>query len=118
MDPQWAGLNGIRIRRRPVWVIFARTSEVAQHAPAVQTYGLSLWFGTTLIVAGVAVNLLSGWHHFRLIRSMDQGQVLRPHATSLALGTALFLALIGLGMAIYLLSIRDSVRFSFWKWRE
>jgi uncharacterized protein (DUF302 family)/uncharacterized membrane protein YidH (DUF202 family) len=88
--------------------LFLQELQTAQHAPSMQSYGLSLWFGTTLIGAGVAVNLISGWHHARLVRSMDRGQQVRSHSTTLAVATSLFLALVGLGMAIYLISVRDS----------
>ena len=88
--------------------LFLQRLQIAQHAPSVQPYGLSLWFGTALIGAGVAVNLFSGWHHLRLIRIMDLGHATRPHTTTLAVATSLFLALVGLGMAIYLISVRDS----------
>ena len=90
--------------------LFLQQLQIAQHAPSVQPYGLSLWFGTALIGAGVAVNLFSGWHHLRLIRIMDLGHATRPHTTTLAVATSLFLALVGLGMAIYLISVRDSGR--------
>src|ERR1700720_1378304 len=83
--------------------LFLQELQIAEHAPPVQSYGLSLWFGTALIGAGVAVNLFSGWHHLRLVRVMDLGQVTRPHTTTLAVATSLFLALVGLGMAIYLI---------------
>jgi uncharacterized protein (DUF302 family)/uncharacterized membrane protein YidH (DUF202 family) len=88
--------------------LFLEQLLIAQHARSAQPYGLSLWFGTALIAAGVAVNLFSGWHHLRLVRVMDLGQVTRPHTTTLAVATSLFLALVGLGMAIYLISVRDS----------
>jgi inner membrane protein YidH len=88
--------------------LFLQQLQIAEHAPSVQPYGLSLWFGTALIGAGVAVNLFSGWHHLRLIRIMDLGHATRPHTTTLAVATSLFLALVGLGMAIYLISVRDS----------
>jgi uncharacterized protein (DUF302 family)/uncharacterized membrane protein YidH (DUF202 family) len=88
--------------------LFLQQLQIFQHAPSVQPYGQSLWFGTALIGAGVAVNLFSGWQHLRLIRNMDRGQRARSHSTALALATTLFLALVGLGMAIYLISIRDS----------
>jgi uncharacterized protein (DUF302 family)/uncharacterized membrane protein YidH (DUF202 family) len=90
--------------------LFLQQLQIAQHAPSVQSYGLSLWFGTALIAAGVAVNLFSGWRQIRLIRMMDLGQSTRPHTTTLAVATSGFLALVGLGMAIYLISIRDSAR--------
>jgi uncharacterized protein (DUF302 family) len=90
--------------------LFLQQLQIAQHAPSAQPYGLSLWFGTALIGAGVAVNLFSGWHHLRLIRMLDLGHTTRPHASSLAVGTSLFLSLVGLGMAIYLFSVRGSAQ--------
>src|SRR5579863_1320759 len=86
--------------------VFLQEIQIAQHASSVQSYGLSLWFGTALIAAGVAVNLFSVWHHLRLIRDMDLGYAARPHTTTLAVATSVFLALVGIGMAIYLLSVR------------
>src|ERR1700731_1358167 len=53
--------------------LFLQQMQIAQHASFVQTYGLSPWFGTALIAAGVALTLFSGWHHFRLVRAMDRG---------------------------------------------
>src|SRR4029077_18986354 len=86
--------------------LFLQQFQIAQHASPAQPYGLSLLFGTALIAAGVAVNLFSGWHHLRLIRIMDSGHVKRPHTTTLAVATSVFLALVGLGMAIYVISAR------------
>ena len=88
--------------------LFLQQLQFVQRALPAQPYGLSLWFGTALIAAGVAVNLFSGWHHLRLIRFLDLGQAARPHNTTLAIATALFLAMVGIGMAIYLISVRDS----------
>ncbi len=90
--------------------LFLQQLQIAQHAPTVQPYGLSLWFGTALIAAGVAVNVFSGWRHVRLIRTLELGRVTGPHTTNLALATCLFLALVGLAMAIYLISVHDSTR--------
>jgi hypothetical protein len=56
-----------------------------------------------LIAAGVAVNLISGFRHFRLVRMLDRDQVTRPHAAGLAVAVAIFLA-----MAIYLISVRNT----------
>jgi uncharacterized protein (DUF302 family)/uncharacterized membrane protein YidH (DUF202 family) len=89
--------------------LFLQQLQIAQHASSVQHYGLSLWFGTALIGAGVVLNLFTGWHHLRLIRTMDEGHATRPHTTTLAVLTSVFLALVGIGMAIYLISVRDSV---------
>lgn len=90
------------------FALFLQQLQILQRAPAGNSYGLSLWFGTALIGAGVAVNLFSGWHHVQLVRRMKQGQTVTSPSTYLAVATALFLALVGLGMAIYLISVRDS----------
>ena len=58
--------------------------------------------------AGIVVNLCSAWHHARLVRRMNRGQAMRSHSVTLAVATALFLASVGLGMAIYLISVRKS----------
>jgi len=86
--------------------VFLQQIQIAQHASSVQSYGLSLWFGTALIAAGVAENLFSGWHHLQLIRSLGRRYAACPHTTTLAVATSVFLALVGVGMAIYLLSVR------------
>jgi uncharacterized protein (DUF302 family)/uncharacterized membrane protein YidH (DUF202 family) len=88
--------------------LFLQQLLIAQHASAVQPSGLSLWFGTALIGAGVLVNLLSGWHHIQLIRAITPVQGGPLHSTTLAVSTAIFLALVGVAMATYLLSLRGS----------
>ena len=93
--------------------LFLQQLQIVEHAPSVQSYGLSLWFGTALIAAGVAVNLFSGWRHLQLIRNLDSGLAMRSHTATLAVATAMFLALVGLGMAIYLISIRGSANSNF-----
>jgi len=90
------------------FALFLQQVHVVPHAPSVESSGLSLWFGTALIVAGVAVNLFSAWHHARLVRSMDRSQTITAHSTAPAVAISLFLALVGIGMAIYLISVRDS----------
>jgi len=90
------------------FALFLQQVQVSQHAPSLHSYGLSLWFGTALIGAGVAVNLFSAWHHARLVRMMDRGQAVTSHSLALAIATCVFLALVGIGMAIYLISVRDS----------
>jgi len=82
--------------------------RVAQNSPATQHYGLSLWFGTALIAVGVAVNGIAGWRHLRLIPELDRGQTSHSHATAHAATVAFLVALVGLAMAVYLISVRDS----------
>ena len=88
--------------------LFLQQIQILQRGPAMQPYGLSLWFGTALIGAGVLVNLLSGWRHVQLVRTFNREQGHPPYSTSLAVFTCLFLALVGLAMAIYLVTVRGS----------
>jgi uncharacterized protein (DUF302 family)/uncharacterized membrane protein YidH (DUF202 family) len=88
--------------------LFLQQLQAIRSAAAVQTYGLSLWFGTLLIAAGVVVCILAGWRHVRLVRELDSGEASRSHRATLAVAIAFFLALVGVAMAIYLVSIRNS----------
>jgi putative membrane protein len=74
----------------------AETREVPAHSS-----GLSLAFGTALIVIGVAVNVLSAWNHLRLVHGLnDNLEYNRP--SSAAIAVAVLLAVIGTALAIYL----------------
>jgi uncharacterized protein (DUF302 family)/uncharacterized membrane protein YidH (DUF202 family) len=90
--------------------LFIQEFQSFQKAPQVSSTGLSLWFGTALIVAGVVVNLASGWRHVRLVRELDRGETTRSRAVGQAVATAVFLALVGIAMGIYLVSVRNSAR--------
>jgi len=74
---------------------------------APRTSGLSRWFGTALITAGILVHLGSAWRHIQLVRQLDRGD-LGSRSLSCAVATALFLAGVGLAMAVYLLPVRNS----------
>src|SRR5271157_1351735 len=51
--------------------------------------GLSLWFGTAMIVMGVATNCFSAWHHVRLIKQLNQGDTSFTKPSAQAMVTAL-----------------------------
>ena len=88
--------------------LFLQEIQEVRGGPLKESFGFSIWFGTTLILLGVFVNAFAGWHHARLIRELDRGQVSRSRSTY-AIGIALFLAVVGLAMAIYLLRVRIPV---------
>jgi uncharacterized protein (DUF302 family)/uncharacterized membrane protein YidH (DUF202 family) len=90
--------------------LFLQELQTVQKIISTQSYGLSLWFGTALIAVGVVVNLFAGWQHRRLVRDLDRGGVVRPRPAGPAVALALFLALVGLAMTIYLISVRDSAQ--------
>jgi uncharacterized membrane protein YidH (DUF202 family) len=59
-----------------------------------------------LIAVGVVVNLSSAWHHTRLMHRLARGEPPPSRPSSQAIGMAVFLALVGLAMMIYLVSVR------------
>jgi uncharacterized protein (DUF302 family)/uncharacterized membrane protein YidH (DUF202 family) len=91
--------------------LFLQQLRFIDQAPAVPSYGVSLWFGTALIAVGVIVNLSSAWRHIRMVRELDQGGLADSGSLTQAVATAVFLALVGLAMAIYLVSVRGSANF-------
>jgi uncharacterized protein (DUF302 family)/uncharacterized membrane protein YidH (DUF202 family) len=88
--------------------LFLQQVRLIDHASHSPPYDVSLWFGTVLIAVGVVMNLSSAWRHVRLFREMDQGEPACSRSVTQAVAMALFLALVGLAMAIYLVSIRGS----------
>lgn len=64
--------------------------------------GLSLWFGATLVVLGVVVNVLAAVQHMRLLRRLERSEPYRPTVWSLGVVVTLLLAAIGVGMTAYL----------------
>ena len=92
--------------------LFLEQLQVIQRALSPQTYGLSLWFGTTLIAVGVLVNLFAGWRHVRLVQALDRGDSAHSHPWY-QVAIAYFLALVGLAMAIYLDLVQSTPRSQF-----
>jgi inner membrane protein YidH len=81
--------------------------SVRQTSPAAHV-GLSLWFGTALIAAGVAALIASAVYHIRLIRQLNSGGPIPPRPSIQAVVIALFLAVVGLAMAAYLISMHGT----------
>jgi uncharacterized protein (DUF302 family)/uncharacterized membrane protein YidH (DUF202 family) len=88
--------------------VFLQQLEFGQRAVSSQTSGPSHWFGAVLITVGVIVSLSAAWQHTRLVRELNRGDL--PHCSSLAQNVAIafVLVLVGLGMAIYLVSVHNS----------
>jgi uncharacterized protein (DUF302 family)/uncharacterized membrane protein YidH (DUF202 family) len=98
--------------------LFLQELKASGNAPSAHPYGMSVWFGTALIGAGVLVNLFSAWHHARLVQAMDRGEAGTPAPLSGAIALGLFLAVVGMAMAIYLISLRDPAQASSTRRRE
>jgi putative membrane protein len=93
--------------------LFLRALRIGQPSLPAESYGLSFWFGTALIILGVIVNILSARHHLRLVQDLNQGGAAFKRPSTLAVVVALALAVMGLAMAIYLFSVGDRNQVSF-----
>lgn len=85
--------------------LFLREVTLPKTSSAATAPGLSLWFGTALVLLGVAVNAGGAWRYLRTARRIERGEP--AHSVSLV-GIALAVALcaVGLAMAAYLVSVR------------
>jgi len=73
-----------------------------QVAVAKEDSVFSLPVGIALIGAGVVITLIAAIRHRRYVRALDRGQFRQVFGIGLIVLVAIFLAIIGLGMAIYL----------------
>jgi uncharacterized protein (DUF302 family)/uncharacterized membrane protein YidH (DUF202 family) len=86
--------------------IFLREFSLNQPNLSSQSSGLSLWFGTALIFLGVLVCLLSLVRYHRLLQQLQRAEALLSNPSALAVTVALVLAILGVAMAAYLISVR------------
>ncbi|MBV9529766.1 MAG: hypothetical protein JO283_01515 [Bradyrhizobium sp.] len=84
--------------------ISADGPHIGQHA-GIQPYEPTLWFGTLIIIFGVAANLFSAWRFVGLACELRRGPVLRRYLSLQGVVVALVLALLGVVMTIYMVSI-------------
>jgi putative membrane protein len=85
--------------------LFLQQVRLAEPGLSGRSYGLSIWFGTALIAAGVLVDIFSSWHHVRLVHQLNRGETEFTGPSRAAIVLASFLALVGIAMAIYLISV-------------
>ena len=90
--------------------LFLQQVQVIEHLPSPSSYGLSLWFGTALIIVGVLVFLLSAMRYTAMVRQLNQSEAMPVRPSTQAILISLFLALVGLAMAIYLVTVRSSAK--------
>ncbi len=88
--------------------LFLHEIAAAPPAPTRATSGLSLWIGGTLVVLGVAVNVLAAVQHIGLLRRLERGEPYQSSVWSLGVVVTLLLAVIGLVMTAYLFASSPS----------
>jgi putative membrane protein len=85
--------------------LFLQQVRIVEPGLQGHSYGLSIWFGTALIATGVAVDIFAAWSHMQLVRHLNQGETDFTRPSRGAIVLAVFLALVGIAMAIYLISV-------------
>jgi putative membrane protein len=75
------------------------------HLP-VHATGLSVWSGVALVALGVIVNVSSVFSHISVVHKLKSGTWVPGQVSTSAVTLALVLALVGVGMAFYLLFVR------------
>ncbi len=88
--------------------IFLHEAGLISNAFSARSYGPSQWLGTALVAAGVLMNAISAWHHARLVGQLNRGEPPPSRPSTQAVILALFLAMIGLGMVIYLILLQSA----------
>ena len=82
--------------------LFLEQIQVTRDGPTAPANRSSLWFGTAFIAVGVAMNLWSIRRHLRLVGELNRRQFAGRRPSRQAVILALFLALVGVAMALYL----------------
>ena len=82
--------------------LFLQQIRITQGGFAAEPHQFSRWFGTALMAAGVGVNLGATWRHRRVVAELNRGQFGVHGPSREAVTLALFLALVGIVVAIYL----------------
>lgn len=85
--------------------LFADEIRLTQYPSGVQPHELSRWFGAALIALGVSVNLLSAWRYIRLVGQLNRGQFVPRAVSKQGVVVAIFLALLGVALATYVVLV-------------
>lgn len=86
--------------------LFLREMQANQSHTAMHATGYSVYSGVALVTLGVVVNLAAVEHHIRTVRELRTGSWTAGRISLQAIVLALLLALMGVGMGIYLLFLR------------
>jgi putative membrane protein len=81
--------------------LFLREFQAGQH-PAPRHTGLSVDSGVALVALGVIVNIAAIVHHIRTTKELRTGTWLPGRISTNAVALASLLAVVGIGMGIYL----------------
>jgi uncharacterized protein (DUF302 family)/uncharacterized membrane protein YidH (DUF202 family) len=86
--------------------LFLEEFNVMRPDVHIVAFGFSIWFGTSLILLGVVVSVLSLVRYLRLVAQLNSGVRSFGHASALGVAVALLLGVLGLAMSYYLVATR------------
>jgi putative membrane protein len=86
--------------------LFLREFSATQHTPAQTSTTHSVITGVALVALGVLINIVSVINHLSVIKKLSTCTWQPGHASRTAVALAILLALLGMGMAIYLIRFR------------
>ena len=86
--------------------LFLREFFEHEGSHKVTSTGFSIGVGVGLVLFGVFVNVAATLHHLRVTRQLHSGEYLAGRPSFLVVAIAIFLALIGLAMAVDLVILR------------
>jgi inner membrane protein YidH len=80
--------------------LFLRELAATNRVRPIEATGVSLWIGTSLLLLGAAVNVISVIHHVNMTGRLSRGdEIGRPSPAAIAV--ALILATLALALAAY-----------------
>jgi putative membrane protein len=85
--------------------LFLRQMQSDQTHMPVHTTGLSVWSGVALVALGVIVNTSAVFSHIAVVHKLKSGIWIPGQVSKSAVALAMVLALVGIGMTLYLLFV-------------
>jgi putative membrane protein len=86
--------------------LFLREMQASQVHRPVYSSGVSVWSGVALVALGVIVNVGAMVRHVQLVRELSSGTWQPGRISAQGVALAATLAVIGVGMAVYLVVVR------------
>jgi putative membrane protein len=99
------GLMGVGFAVARFGLFLRQMQSEETHMP-IHATGLSVWSGVALVALGVIVNLSAVFSHIAVVKRLRSGTWIPGQVSKSAVALAIVLAIVGIGMGLYLLFVR------------
>ena len=99
------GLMGVGFAVARFGLFLRQMQSEETHLP-IHSTGLSVRSGVALVALGVIVNLSAVFSHIAAVKRLRSGTWIPGRVSKSAVALAIVLAIVGIGMALYLLLVR------------